>query len=104
MGGQKHFGIIFQPERFGIILRLWLLLLRETEMSLTIWRWCRARVIILIVLVSSCAYGCCFFAAKSTTDLHTGVGVWVVGGACVCVGGVGVAVSWVRVGRSCNSD
>ena len=23
---------------------------------------------------------------------------------CVCVGGGGVAVSWVRVGRSCNSD
>jgi hypothetical protein len=39
----------------------------------------------LSVLVSSCAYGRCFFAAKSTTDLHTGVGVWV--GGCVCVGG-----------------
>jgi hypothetical protein len=26
---REHFGIIFQPERFGIILRLWLLLLRE---------------------------------------------------------------------------
>jgi hypothetical protein len=74
-----------------------------TEMSLTTWRRWRARVIILRALVSSCAYGRCFFAAKSTTDLHTGVGVWVGGGACVCVGG-GVAVSWVRVGRSCNSD
>ena len=73
-------------------------------MSLTIWRRCRARVIILIVLVSSCAFGRCFFADKSTTDLHTGVGVWVGGGACVCVCGGGVAVSWVRVGRSCNSD
>ncbi len=58
----------------------------------------------LSALVSSCAYGRCFFAAKSTTDLHTGVGVWVGGGACVCVWGGGVAVSWVRVGRSCNSD
>ena len=28
-GKREHFGIIFQPERFGIILRLWLLLLRE---------------------------------------------------------------------------
>ena len=56
-------------------------------------------------LVSSCSYGRCFFAAKSTTDLHTGVGVWVGGGACVGGGGGGgVAVSWVRVGRSCNSD
>ncbi len=66
-------------------------------MSLTTWRRWRARVIILSTLVSSCAYGRCFFAAKSTTDLHTGVGVWVVG---VRVGGRGggVAVSWVRVG------
>jgi hypothetical protein len=58
-------------------------------MSLTTWSWWRARVIILIVLVSSCAYGRCFFAVKSTTDLHTGVGVWVGEGACVCVGGGG---------------
>ena len=43
----------------------------------------------LSVLVSSCAYGRCFFASKSTTDLHTGVGVWVGGGACVCVWGGG---------------
>jgi hypothetical protein len=43
----------------------------------------------LIALVSSCAYGRCFFAAKSTTDLHTGVGVWVGGGGCVCVWGGG---------------
>ena len=43
----------------------------------------------LNALVSSCSYGRCFFAAKSTTDLHTGVGVWVGGGACVCVGGGG---------------
>ena len=55
-------------------------------------------------LVSSCAYGRCFFAAKSTTDLHTGVGVWVGGGVCGCVCVGGVAVSWVRVRRSCNSD
>jgi hypothetical protein len=54
-------------------------------MSLTIWRRCRARVIILSALVSSCADGRCFFAAKGTTDLHTGVGVWVGGGVCVCV-------------------
>jgi hypothetical protein len=54
-------------------------------MSLTMWRRCRARVIILSALVSSCADGRCFFAAKGTTDLHTGVGVWVGGGACVCV-------------------
>jgi hypothetical protein len=40
----------------------------------------------LKALVSSCAYGRCFFAAKSTKDLHTGVGVWMGGGACVCVG------------------
>jgi hypothetical protein len=73
-------------------------------MSLTIWRRCRARVIILIAFVSSCAYGRCFFATKSTTDLHTGVGVWVGGGAWVGGWGVGVAVSWVRVGRSCISD
>ena len=51
-------------------------------------RW-RAGVISLSVLVSSCDYGRCFFAAKGTTDLHTGVGVWVGGGACVCVGGGG---------------
>ena len=38
----------------------------------------------LSALVSSCAYGRCFFAAKSTTDLHTGVGVWV--GVRVCGG------------------
>ena len=63
-----------------------------TEMSLTMWRRCRARVIILSALVSSCADGRCFFAAKGTTDLHTGVGVWVGGGACVCVWGGGVAV------------
>ncbi len=44
-------------------------------------------VIILSALVSSCAYGRCFFAANSTTDLHTGVGVWVGGGACVWGGG-----------------
>ena len=37
-------------------------------------------------LVSSCDYGRCFFAAKSTKDLHTGVGVWVGGGSCVCGG------------------
>jgi hypothetical protein len=43
----------------------------------------------LNALVSSCSYGRCFFAAKSTTDLHTGVGVWVGGGACVCVWGGG---------------
>ena len=74
-------------------------------MSLTTWRRWRARVIILSTLVSSCAYGRCFFAVKSTTDLHTGVGVWVGGGACVWgEGGGGVVVSWVRVGRSCNSD
>ncbi len=73
-------------------------------MSLTMWRRCRARVIILSALVSSCADGRCFFAAKGTTDLHTGVGVWVGGGACVCVCVCGVAVSWVLVGRSCNSD
>jgi hypothetical protein len=73
-------------------------------MSLTTWRRWRARVIILSTLVSSCAYGRCFFTVKSTTDLHTGVGVWVGGGACVWGGGGGVAVSWVRVGRSCNSD
>jgi hypothetical protein len=60
-----------------------------TEMSLTTWSRWRARVIILNVLVSSCAYGSCFFAAKSTTDLHTGVGVWVGGGACVWGGGGG---------------
>ncbi len=42
-------------------------------MSLTMWRRCRARVIILRALVSSCADGRCFFAAKGTTDLHTGV-------------------------------
>ena len=54
-------------------------------MSLTTWRRWRARVIILSALVSSCAYGRCFFAAKSTTDLHTGVGVWV--GGCVWGGG-----------------
>ena len=41
----------------------------------------------LSALVSSCAYGRCFFAAKSTTDLHTGVGVRVGGGACVWGGG-----------------
>jgi hypothetical protein len=41
----------------------------------------------LSALVSSCAYGRCFFAAKSTKDLHTGVGVWVGGGACVWGGG-----------------
>jgi hypothetical protein len=58
-------------------------------MSLTTWRRWRARVIILSTLVSSCAYGRCFFAAKSTTDLHTGVGVWVGGGACVWGGGGG---------------
>jgi len=40
-------------------------------------------------LVSSCDYGRCFFAAKSTKDLHTGVGVWVGGGACVWGGGGG---------------
>jgi hypothetical protein len=60
-----------------------------TEMSLTTWRRWRARVIILSALVSSCAYGRCFFAAKSTTDLHTGVGVRVGGGACVWGGGGG---------------
>jgi hypothetical protein len=60
-----------------------------TEMSLTIWRRWRARVIILSALVSSCVYGRCFFAVKNTTDLHTGVGVWVGGGACVCVWGGG---------------
>jgi len=58
-------------------------------MSLTTWRRWRARVIILTTLVSSCAYGRCFFDAKTTTDLHTGVGVWVGGGACVCGGGGG---------------
>ncbi len=47
----------------------------------------------LNALVSSCSYGRCFFAAKSTTDLHTGVGVWVGGGACVCVcGGGGLCI------------
>ena len=46
----------------------------------------------LIALVSSCSYGRCFFAAKSTTDLHTGVGVWMGGGA--CVGGGGGGGSW----------
>jgi len=45
-----------------------------------------------------------FFAAKGTTDLHTGVGVWVGVCVCVCVCVGGVAVSWMRVGRSCNSD
>ncbi len=39
----------------------------------------------LSALVSSSAYGRCFFAAQSTTDLHTGVGVWV-GGVRVCGG------------------
>ena len=58
-------------------------------MSLTTWSRWRARVIILSVLVSSGSYGRCFFVAKSTTDLHTGVGVWVGGGACVCGGGGG---------------
>jgi hypothetical protein len=58
-------------------------------MSLTTWRRWRARVIILSALVSSCAYGRCFFAAKSTKDLHTGVGVRVGGGACVWGGGGG---------------
>ena len=43
----------------------------------------------LSALVSSCAYGRCFFATKSTTDLHTGVGVRVGGGACVWGGGGG---------------
>ena len=43
----------------------------------------------LNALVSSCSYGRCFFAVKSTTDLHTGVGVRVGGGACVCGGGGG---------------
>jgi hypothetical protein len=47
----------------------------------------------LRALVSSCTYGHCFFAAKGTTDLHTGVGVvWVGGGACVCVGGGGCGI------------
>jgi hypothetical protein len=43
----------------------------------------------LNALVSSCAYGRCFFAAKNTKDLHTGVGVWMGEGACVCGGGGG---------------
>jgi hypothetical protein len=43
----------------------------------------------LSVLVSSGVYGRCFFAVKNTTDLNTGVGVWVGGGACVCVWGGG---------------
>jgi hypothetical protein len=50
----------------------------------------RARVISLSSLVSSCVYGLCYFAAKGTTDLHTCVGVWVGGGACVCGGGGGL--------------
>jgi hypothetical protein len=38
---------------------------------------------------------------------HNGSAHWcgcLGGWGCVCVWGGGVAVSWVRVGRSCNSD
>ena len=58
-GKRECFGIIFQPERFGIISRLWSLLLRE---------------------------GLRCPSQQGTTDLHTGVWVsgWVGVRLCVC--------------------
>ena len=68
-GKRKSFGIIFQP---NALVSSCAYGSGGTEMSLNLDA--VEGKISLSSLVSSCAYGRCFFAAKGTTDLHTGVG------------------------------